>query len=144
MSSLIESPSQDPLALSKTIVDSYVEHSRKNADLYDDYSSYKAITLSVIDLSKIPKLVSNLRDLDEHFFYNIDELVDSYSFAKIIRSTGRYGETGKASTGHLDLYHFAENIDTHLPEVRGSDTIKADVKEAVVYNLKGGHCSILG
>ena len=140
MSSLNGSESPEPLMLSKTIVDSYVEHTRKNVELYDDYGSDKSITMSVIDLSKIPELVSDLQYLDERFYMSIYDLDESYSFAKVIRATERYGETGKASTGHLDLFHFAENIDLHLPQLQGSAgsaIIKAGVTDVVVYNVKG-------
>jgi len=140
MSSLNDSESQEPLMLSKTIVDSYVEHTRRNVELYEDFGSDKSITMSVIDLSKIPKLVGDLQDMDERFYKSIYDLDDSYSFARVIRGTERYGETGKASTGHLDLFHFAENIDLCLPQLQGSAgsvIIKADVTDAVVYNIKG-------
>lgn len=138
ISSLDENPMQDGAELGKTISDSYMIHGRENAQLYENYDSDKGLTMSVIDLAEIPNLIEEVYDVGERFDRFGGDLDITHSLTKTIRATERYGEGGKSSAGHLDLYHFADNVDREFPELRGiGATIKSGVDKAVVYKVSG-------
>jgi hypothetical protein len=138
VASIDENPQQDGIALGKVIADSYMAHARENSEKFDDYSADVVLTMSVIDLAKIPNLFKDVSDIGSHFDGRAGDMETTHKLTKIIRETERYGETGKSSTGHLDLYHLAENIDKEFPEFLG---LGADARKlidgAVVYKVGG-------
>jgi hypothetical protein len=138
LSAIDENPDQDGIELGKVISDSYMAHARQSSEEFDDYSVDKTLTMSVIDLQKIPALFKEVDSVGGYLDRLGSDLELTHSLTKSIRQTERYGETGKASTGHLDLYHLSENIDREFPEFLslGSD-IRRLVKEAVVYKVGG-------
>jgi hypothetical protein len=138
VSSIDENPQQEGIALGKVIADSYMAHARENAEKFEDYSADVVLTMSVIDLAKIPDLFKDVSDIGSHFDGRAGDMETTHKLTKIIRETERYGETGKSSTGHLDLYHLAENIDEEFPEFLGvADDARKLIAEAVVYKVGG-------
>ena len=138
LSAIDANPGQDGIELGKVMSDSYMAHARQSSGEFDDYSVDKTLTMSVIDLDKIPVLFKEVDSVGGYLDRLGTDLKLTHSLTKSIQQTERYGETGKASTGHLDLYHLAENIDREFPEYLslGSD-IRRLVKEAVVYKIGG-------
>jgi hypothetical protein len=138
VSSIDENPQQDGIALGKVIADSYMVHAREKSEQFDDYSADVVLTMSVIDLARIPELFKDVSDIGSHFDGRAGDMETTHKLTKIIRETERYGETGKSSTGHLDLYHLAENIDREFPEfLRMAEDTRKLIDEAVVYKVGG-------
>lgn len=137
LASLTETPAQDGVSLGKVIADTYVNHSRLNSDLYQNYDADKTVTLSVIDLAKIPDVVKAVDKLGDLLSTYITR-DSTYSLARTVRSTERYGEGGQDSSGHLDLYNLADNLSVRFPVLRGTiEGVKTSVSEAVVYSVSG-------
>jgi cysteine peptidase C11 family protein len=138
LSSIDENPDQDGVALGRVISDSYIAHARENGGKFEDYNADVALTMSVIDLAKVPALFKDVSDVGTYFDRKGGDMEITHSITKIIRETERYGESGKSSTGNLDLYHLAENIDKEFPEALGiASQIRDRVDEAVVYKVGG-------
>jgi hypothetical protein len=138
ISSLDKNPLQNGADLGKSISDSYMIHGREKAQIYDNYDSDKGLTMSVIDLVKVPVLLDEVHSVGAYFDRFGGDLEVTHSLTKTIRATERYGEGGKSSAGHLDLYHFADNIDREFPDLRGmGGRIKSGVDDAVVYQVSG-------
>ncbi len=137
LASLSETPEQDGVSLGKVIADTYVNHSRLYSDLYQNYDADKSVTLSVIDLAKIPEVVKAVDKLGDLLSRYITE-DSTYSLARAVRSSERYGEGGQDSSGHLDLYNLADNLSVRFPVLKGTiDEVKTTVDEAVVYSVSG-------
>lgn len=138
LSSLDENRAQSGEELGKKISDSYIEHIRANAEQYQDYSTDRTLTMSVIDLKEIPELLDNVGRLGDHFDRFGGDLEITHALTRSIHDTERYGEGGKSSAGHLDLYHLADNIDKQFPEFAGiGSEIKSGIDKAVVYRVSG-------
>jgi len=137
LASMTKTPTQDGLSLGKVIVDSYVEHSKFNSGLHENYDADKTITLSVIDLAKVPDVVKATSKLSDWFDLHMDR-EHTYSLAKTIRGTERYGESGQDSSGHLDLYSLTDNIGKQFPDMEVFvSPVKKSIADAVVYTANG-------
>lgn len=133
-----EHPGQGGLELGRAISDSYLAHARENGRQYKDYRGDKVLTMSVIDLDKIPSLFKDVSSVGEYFDRLGGDMDVTHALTKTIRETERYGESGKSSTGHLDLYHLAENVDKEFPAAAGiGSNVKTGVDSAVVYKVGG-------
>ncbi len=137
LTSLTGAPTQDGVSLGKVIADTYVNHSRLNSALYKNYDADKSVTLSVIDLAKIPDVVKAVDKLGDMLSSSITK-DSTYYLAKTVRGTERYGEGGQDSSGHLDLYNLADNLSERFPVLKGTiDGVKTSVQEAIVYSVSG-------
>lgn len=118
---LSQNPEQDGIELGRTICDSYYEKCRKD-------QKEKAVTLSVIDLNRIPALTVSF----ELFCDKLKEdKQDLYQIARCIQNSLAYG----GSTNHeghsnlFDLGCFSENMD--------ADEVSVALKDAVIYQRTG-------
>jgi hypothetical protein len=138
LASIDENPHQDGAALGKVISDSYLAHARENSDHFEDYRVDPLLTMSVIDLEKIPALYEQVRTVGDYLDRRGGTVDTTLALTKMIRGTERYGESGRSSTGHLDLYHLAQNIDREFPDAAGiGSKIMTRVDDAVVYSVGG-------
>ena len=115
LESIDANPKQDGKALGIVIADSYLAHARKQGSEYENYSADRALTMSVIDLEKIPAMYREAGQIGDYLDRLGGDFEITHTLTKTIRETERYGESGKSSTGHLDLYHLAENLDREFP-----------------------------
>lgn len=128
----------DGKALGKIIADSYVEHSKANTQLYENYQADRTVTLSVIDLAKIDEVKDDVERLGDSLYKHITKLEQAQTFAKTMQYTERYGIDYGGSAGYADLYQLAENVGDSFPAQKGlADSLKSSVLEAVVYNVQG-------
>jgi hypothetical protein len=138
LTSMTGNPDQTGDQLGRTVADTYVKHAVDNAEKYWDYESQSTVTMSVLDLKKIPALKERVRALSDGMEDRISNLEYSYSFARAVDSTERYGVGAKSSSGHVDLYHLASNIGSEFP---GYNVVVGDLQQAiddaVIYNVSG-------
>jgi hypothetical protein len=138
LASIDENPQQDGVALGKVISDSYLAHARENSDQFADYRVDPLLTMSVIELDKIPALYEEVRTAGDYLDRRGGTTETTLALTKMIRGTERYGESGRSSTGHLDLYNLAQNIDREFPDAAGMGSkIMTRVDDAVVYSVGG-------
>lgn len=138
LTSLTGNPDQTGDQIGRTVADTYVKHAVDNAEKYWDYESQSTVTMSVLDLKKIPALKDSVAALSDGLEDRISNLEYSYSFARAVDRTERYGVGAKSSSGHVDLYHLASNIGSEFPgyDVAVEDLQQA-IDDAVVYNVSG-------
>jgi hypothetical protein len=136
LSSIRQDPTQDGKALGKVIADSYMADTQKHSAQFADFGSDQIVTMSVIDLSKIKELVARVDELGDSFISG--DKHTTYSITKSVHMTERYADSGRDSSGHVDLYDLANNIEQTFPEDRGiTAQIKSAVAEAVTYHVSG-------
>lgn len=127
--------------LGRVIADSYVEHSKENTDLYEDYDADRTITLSVIDLSKVADISDDIKSLGERLEIHVNYaggLENAQTFARVVQHTERYGIDYDGSAGYTDLYELVGNIDESFSGMSLIvKSIQSSIEEAVVYNVKG-------
>lgn len=134
--SLRDNPEQTGFELGRTIADSYVKHIDSKTIDFDEYNTQDALTISVIDLSKIPALESAVDGLSVDFYREMDDQGAAKDFAKAIGQTERFGIGSGFSSSHVDLYHLASNIEQQFRELQApAGEIKNLVDGAVVYNI---------
>lgn len=128
----------DGKQLGTIIANSYMNHSKQNANLYEGYDSDRTITLSVIDLTKIARVSKELETFGDLLWRYMSELKDAQRFAKVIHQTERYGTDYAASSGYSDLYEMISNAAEAFPGLKVvGDVVKSSLEEAVVYYVKG-------
>lgn len=138
LSAIDNNPKQDGIALGKVISDSYLAYAREQGNQFENYNGDKLLTMSVIDLQKIPDLYKDVGFVGDYFDQRGGDIEATHALTKAIRETERYGESGKSGTGHLDLYHLAENVDKEFPGSAGVGTnVRTHVDDAVVYKVGG-------
>ena len=138
LGALERDPGQDGKELGKVIADSYLTHSKEKSGLYEDFGIDQFATMSVIDLTKIQDLVRAVDGLGDSFASSYGDKETTYSITKSVRMTERYADGGRDSSGHVDLYHFSENVGNSFDERRSvSNQVMKSVQEAVVYHVGG-------
>ncbi len=138
LSSLTDDPDQTGSELGRVITDSYIAHSGANAELYQDYESQKLVTLSVIDLKKIPTLHQRIVQLAESLEGRVSRLDSSYLLSRAVDNTERYGIGARDSSGHVDLYDLSTNIKTEFPNYSYlADDVQDAISDAVIYKVNG-------
>ncbi len=138
LSSLAGNPDQTGDILGRTVADTYVKHAVDNAEKYWDYESQSTVTMSVLDLKKIPALKDRVKALSDGLENQISNLKYSYSFARAVDNTERYGVGAKSSSGHVDLRHLASNIGSEFPGYLFlAEDLQEAIDDAVVYNVSG-------
>lgn len=134
-----EEPNPDPYELSKLICDSYLEY-----NMEEDPETCK-VTLSVLDLNKVPALVDAYDKMGEAALEITAE--DSLFYTGFSRAAsnsknfgGRSAEVG--FTGMVDLGDFAKNVSEGVDEAK--DVLDA-LDDAVLYNVTGPYaCDATG
>jgi hypothetical protein len=135
--SLIDDSNQSGRSLGIAIADSFVKHSEESSKL-EEFGANKDITLSVIDLAKIPQLVKDVNVLSNALISAIYDLPSALNISKSIDLTENYGRSSRASSGLIDLFDLTENIQDKYPAL--SENIKAvqnSLKNASIYTIKG-------
>ena len=101
--SLISNPNQSGYLLGKSIIDSY-SNSSKHLSKSEKFGTDKEITLSLIDMNKIPQLVKDVNSFSIGMKSKISSLDYAINLSKDIDLTERYGQSGFGSPGLIDLY----------------------------------------
>ena len=121
-------PSSSGSDIGKNIVDRYEEF----------YTSIKVngITISVLDLSKVGKVETEMNNL----FASINENLDSdyYSISRTRSSTKDFGRTATSAYDLIDLYDFADK----LPDAYPKEGLQSAIRELVIYeksDVKGAN-----
>lgn len=138
LSSLGNAGPVDGQTVGKIIADSYMVHSKANADSYQDYDADRWITLSVIDLSKMEEVREEVKDLGNAIYKHLTKLEQAQTLAKTLQYTERYGLDYDGSAGYSDLYQLVENMGQSFPEYKSLANIVQDrIEKAIVYNVHG-------
>ena len=136
--SLQDNPGQTGIELGKNIADSYIKHIDSKTKDFEEYNTQDALTISVIDLSKIPALESAVEGLSDTFYKEMDDQGAAKNFARAIGQTERFGIGSDFSSSHVDLFHLSSNIGQQFRTLQtpASDVMQL-VDEAVVYRING-------
>lgn len=133
---MTKSPDADGKALGKKISDSYLSHS-KSISSEQGINLHRMITLSVIDLSKIPSLIDAINELAVSLDDNLTS-ENYYFFSESLFGSERYGVEEGMDSGHTDMKDVAKNLGINISQVKSkSDKVSQKVTEAVVYSIKG-------
>jgi tetratricopeptide (TPR) repeat protein len=130
-------PDQDGALLGKSIADSYF---RKSADasLSQGYDAQKEVTMSVINLTRLPLLVNNLNDLAGSVDDKLVNFTSIISFVKSIDASEKYGLTNTGNSGLVDIYDLATNIVRTFPTLLNSiDLVQNSLNNTVTYKTNG-------
>lgn len=134
---LTSNPNQSGYLLGKSIIDSY-SNSSKHLSKSEKFGTDKEITLSLIDMNKIPQLVKDVNSFSIGMKSKISSLDYAINLSKDIDLTERYGQSGFGSTGLIDLYDLTTNIIKTDPDLESYiKAIQKSIKSAVVYSYKG-------
>jgi Clostripain family len=134
---LSASSEQSGNSLGTAIVDSYFRQS-KHFSAFEKFGADKETTLAVIDMTKIPQLIKDVKTLSNALVSNINDLPSAISLSKSIDLTEHYGQSARGSSGFVDLYDLLLNIQGKYPSL--SDKIKAvqnSSKAATIYKVNG-------
>ena len=123
--------------LGKKIIESYVEDS-KRISKEQKFHADRDITLSVIDMARIPELK---KVMDELVTLIIGELRDRETLAQFLRSidlTEHYGQNTQGSYGLVDLYDFLINLGDSFPTLTDKiDSVKNILNYVIVEQYNG-------
>jgi hypothetical protein len=131
LGALAGTPDMEPLELSKTICDSYVQGCR-------EVGTQDNITLSVTDLSKVTGLVAAYDDFGKEALASaVDNPAFFAHFSKIANSVENYGGNTREQgyTNMTDLGTLAIKSSELLPET--SESVLAALADCVVYKVNG-------
>jgi Clostripain family len=138
MQNLTANPTMDGFALGRVIVSAYREYYLGAAQGGRD----KTVTLSVLDLAKIPAVeiaVNNLA-LSSISFLQANSRDVFLKTARARKQTEEFGagEEGQEGSHFYDLAHYAENLKRQNPAMaQAADQLIGAVKSAVVYKVHG-------
>jgi hypothetical protein len=138
MQNLTANPTMDGFALGRVIVNAYREYYLGAAQGGRD----KTVTLSVLDLAKIPAVeiaVNNLA-LSSISFLQANSRDVFLKTARARKETEEFGagEEGQEGSHFYDLAHYAENLKRQNPATaQAADQLIGAVKSAVVYKVHG-------
>lgn len=138
MQSLTATPTMDGFGLGKIIVNSY-------RDYYlgaDQGGRDKTVTLSVIDLSKIPAVESAINNLalSNANFLQTSQRDAFLKTARARKQTEEFGagDDGQEGSHFYDLAQYAENMKLQNPATAtAADQLVSVVKSAVVHKIAG-------
>lgn len=131
LGALAVTPDMEPLELSKTICDSYVQGCT-------EVGTQDNITLSVTDLSKISDLIAAYDDFGKEALASAVENPAFFAhFSKIANSVENYGGNTREQgfTNMTDLGTLAIKASGLLPETSGA--VSAALTDCVVYKING-------
>jgi hypothetical protein len=137
LSDLSSNPSISGETLGEQIALSYARDS-KIISRQEKFFADRDITLSVLDMKKIPDLIQKmdllLVDLNEQL-KNPDSVL---KFLSLVDVTEHFGRSATESFGIVDLHHLLKNIAQGFPNLseRANIIIKT-IHQIVVYNYKG-------
>jgi hypothetical protein len=136
--SLTHYSSQSGSDLGITIADSFNKSSTISAAKFQNFDSQRGITLSLIDLTKIPRVVRDINALALSLKDNLTNMDAAISLIRSADMSERYGETAHGSTGMTDIYDLVSNIEEKFPHsLELLNLLKQSLKAAVVYEING-------
>lgn len=116
--------------LGKVIADSY-------KDQATEQQTVDEVTLSVIQLDKIPNVISSLEGLSENVKTDIS---DNNKFNTIAKARGRaegFGESSDGSSDMVDLADLTSKINSNSDYKQKSETLVKSINDAVLYKVAG-------
>ena len=112
---LVQNPSIDAVQLGKAAVDSYI-----------NYHPWGSVTLSVVSTSSLQQLAQAIDSLGK----KLSQLRYSTEVQEAINSTQTFEDTS-----YKDLFHFAQNVKSYVPEAQGEADAVLNLKDQVIlYN----------
>jgi len=137
INTLTSNPDQSGRSLGIAIVDSFVVHSKNNS-VTENFGTDKGITLSLIDLIKIPQLVKDLNTLSKALDSNIYDVSSAINLSKSVDLTEHYGQSSGGSSGLIDLYDLTVNIQDKYPSLlENIKQVQNSLKAASIYAFNG-------
>lgn len=138
MQSLTATPTMDGFALGKVIVNAYRDYYLGAAQGGRD----KTVTLSVLDLAKIPAVeaAANNLALNNISILQTKQREAFLQTARARKATEEFGagEDGEGGSYFYDLAQYAENLKAQQPSIApAADQLVNAVKSAVVYKIAG-------
>lgn len=138
MQSLTTSPTMDGFALGKVIVNAYRDYYLGAAQGGRD----KTVTLSVLDLAKIPAIetAANNLALSNVSILQAKQREAFLQTARARKATEEFGagDEGQEGSHFYDLAQYAENLKAQQPSAApAADQLVSAVKSAVVYKIAG-------
>lgn len=138
MQSLTTTPTMDGFALGKVIVNAYRDYYLGAAQGGRD----KTVTLSVLDLAKIPAVetAANNLALSNVSILQAKQRDAFLQTARARKATEEFGagDDGEEGSHFYDLAQYAENLKQQQPSVApAADQLVSAVKSAVVYKIAG-------
>ncbi len=127
---LYTNPNIDGSAFGKIVSDSYLKHS-------EEFGESHNVTLSVIDLSKIPKVVDELNSFTHNLPETFNDPVNFYALAKSVARSRSFGGNS-ASQGFselIDLQDLFSNIDENI--FGSTQSLTKSIEDAVIYKVDG-------
>lgn len=116
--------------LGKVIADSFKSQA-------SEQETVDGVTLSVIQLDKVPEVVSSLEGLSENIKSDIS---DNKKFNTIAKARGRavgFGESSDGSSDMVDLANLASKINSNSDYKQKSEAVVNAINSAVVYKIAG-------
>jgi hypothetical protein len=135
--SLNSKPDQSGDTLGKSIIDSYY-NSIKYLSKSEKYGAQKVITLSLINMTKIPQLINNVNWLSNAIKSKITSIEAAVNLSKSIDMTEHYGQSASGSIGLIDLYDFTTNLQEKFPDLSPNiKSVQNAINSSVVYSYRG-------
>ena len=136
--SLNANSSQSGDSLGKTIIDSY-NHSSKRLSESEKYGTHHEITLSLINMTNMPQLLNDVKELSKSIKSNILDFNSSLALSKSIDQTEHYGQSALGrSTGLIDLYDFTVNLQESYPHVISNiEALQNSINSTILYSSNG-------
>ena len=134
---LILNPEQNGYMLGRVISDSYYNSSEKLSEV-NDFEVHKMVTLSIVNLTKIPQLAY---DLNLYISHLIEDVKDFQKILTVINTTEkieRYGKSFDSSSGLIDIGNLISNLNRIFPEfIDLANPIQKQLNESIVYKIRG-------
>ncbi len=135
--SLIINPDQNGYLLGRVISDSYFNSFEKLPE-NKGFNIQKLVTLSVIDLTKIPQFEDSLSRYISHIVDNIKDISKVLEILNVTEKIERYGKSFDSSSGLIDIKSLISNLNRVFPDFRNlGDIVYKQLDESIVYNVTG-------
>ncbi len=137
LGALMKDPGMAPDALGKRIADSYVAffsaHENPNVQVKG-----KAVTLSVVDLGKVPPLLAAVDALGRKLGESIAKggRAPWMAVARARHEAEEYGKSERGSSGHHDLWDLCRQLETTEAKAEATAVARA-VEAAVLHHVRG-------
>ena len=137
LTSLTAHSNEDGSMLGRAIADSFFKRTQLLSES-QGYSAQREITLSVVNLTMIPRIIYDLDNLVDYLGNKITDVASENSLTQSVDSSERYGQTFKGDSGLVDIYDLASNIKERFPQSEHLvDAVQKSLNNTVVYRDKG-------
>jgi hypothetical protein len=134
---LNSNPDQLGYFFGKSIVDSY-SNSTRHLSNSESFGTHREVTLSLLDLTKVPQLVKEVNNLSKAIIPAISSLPSAINLSKSIDLTEHYGKSASGSTGLVDLYDLTTNIqETHPDLTPYIKRVQNSITSTIIYSYNG-------